>query len=147
MVVAFGSRQPLPKDFFAIRHIDMGRIDDDEQLRLLYSAADVTAVPSRSENFPNVVLESMACGTPCVGFAVGGIPDMIEHRENGFLAEPCDPSSLADGVVWVLGNGLQGGDVSSAARSRVINNFSLEAVANRHLQLYAQLVGQAPVGA
>lgn len=70
----------------------------NEELRLLYSAADVTAVPSRLENYPNVILESLACGTPVAAFAAGGIPEMIEPGITGFLVKPYDVDALATAI-------------------------------------------------
>ena len=85
-----------------IRDIDapfrVGQIEflrDDQTTALMYSAADVTAIPSQQDNLPNTILESMGCGTPVVGFAVGGVPDIVVHGENGFLARPGNVAELA----------------------------------------------------
>ena len=61
----------------------LGNLHDDISLALAYAAADVFVAPSIQDNFSNTVLESIACGTPCVAFRAGGMPDMIEHRRNG----------------------------------------------------------------
>lgn len=81
-----------------------GKISDDKMLEKIYSSADLTVVPSRCENFPNLVLESFACGTPVIAFSVGGIPELIDHKLNGFLATPFDCKDFADGILWVLSN-------------------------------------------
>ena len=52
---------------------------------MLYSSADVFVLPSMMDNLPNTIMEAMSCRTPCVGFDIGGIPEMIDHQENGFL--------------------------------------------------------------
>jgi glycosyltransferase involved in cell wall biosynthesis len=74
--------------------IELGPIYDERLMSIAYSAADVFVVPSLMDNFPNTVLESLMCGTPVIGFPVGGIPDMIQDGENGFLTEDISVSSL-----------------------------------------------------
>ena len=77
-------------------------MEDQNQMNKYYGAADVFVLPSRLDNFPNTMLEAMASGTPCVGYAVGGIPDVIEHKINGYLAQAGDTSDFAAGIYWVL---------------------------------------------
>ncbi len=79
-----------------------GIIHDDAALCVLYNAADVLVVPSLQENLSNVIMEALACGTPVVGFNIGGNSDMIEHQHNGYMARPHDPADLARGMEWVL---------------------------------------------
>ena len=62
-------------------------ISSPEEMALMYSAADVFVIPSLQDNLPNTIAEAMSCGTPCVGFNVGGIPEMIEHQVNGYVAK------------------------------------------------------------
>lgn len=64
----------------------LGKISDDAELALIYSAADLFVLPSTEDNLPNTVLESMACGTPCVSFNLGGTSDMVRSGESGFLS-------------------------------------------------------------
>ena len=68
----------------------------------LYAAVDVFVTPSLQENLPNTIAESMSCGTPCVGFHVGGIPEMIHHQQDGYVARYRDSSDLAQGIRYVL---------------------------------------------
>jgi len=67
-----------------------------------YSAADVVVVPSVYDTFPKVVLEAMACGTPVVAFAVGGMPEMITHGKTGILVKPGDSMQLAEALTTIL---------------------------------------------
>ena len=81
---------------------EMGFIQDSLHMSLLYNAADVFVAPSRQENLANTVLESLACGTPCVAFNIGGMPDAIDHKINGWLAVPYSTEELATGIRWLL---------------------------------------------
>ena len=74
----------------------MGNVSSDEEMALAYQAADLYVHPARMENAPCQIQESLACGTPVVAFAVGGIPEMIQSGENGFLATELTGKSLKD---------------------------------------------------
>lgn len=78
-----------------------GYISNPQSLIMAYNAADVFVSSSIAENFPNVILEAMSCGLPCVAFNVGGIPDLIKHKENGYLANPRDFRDLATGIEYI----------------------------------------------
>lgn len=100
----------------------LGKITSDELMTYVYSSADVFVSPSLADNFPNTIAESMACGTPVVGFNVGGIPDMIIHKYNGYLAQLKSVDDLAYGINWVLkGDNV---NLSSHARSYAVNHLS-----------------------
>lgn len=80
----------------------LGYFHDSYSLILMYNACDVFVTPSLAENFPQTITESIACGTPCVGFNIGGIPDLIKHKQTGYLAKYKDVKDLAKGIDWVL---------------------------------------------
>lgn len=77
---------------------DLGFINSLQTMAEAYSAADVFVIPSLEDNLPNTVLESLACGTPVIGFPIGGIADMVKHHENGLLAEAVSAESLAETI-------------------------------------------------
>src|SRR5664280_852369 len=72
----------------------MGFLRDEYSISLVYNAADVFITPSLADNLPTTILESLSCGTPVVGFDVGGIPDMIKHKWNGYLAKYRDAEDI-----------------------------------------------------
>ena len=76
----------------------------EAQIKYAYAAADVMVVPSLEDNFPNTITESMACGTPVVGFETGGIPEQISHLKDGYVAHLQNVDDLRTGIDWVLGN-------------------------------------------
>ena len=113
----------------------LGRITDETKMAALYSAADVTVVPSRSENLSNVIMESLACGTPVVAFRIGGNSDMVEHQQNGYLAEPYKTEDLAMGLDWVLQH-PEPEILSANARKKIGSEFEIGLCARRYTELY-----------
>ena len=97
-VITFGSSDLK----LSIPTNSLGKLHDTEMIALAYSAADVYAFPSREDNAPLTVMESLLCGTPVVGFNVGNIPEVIKHKENGFIAENYSPKSFAKGLKHFL---------------------------------------------
>lgn len=110
-----------------------GYLHDQYSLILAYNAADVFVSPSIADNFPNVILEALACGVPCVGFNIGGIPDLIHHKENGYLANYKDSTDLENGINWVFNNNYN--NISQSARLFIIDNYSYEKVIEIHKEL------------
>jgi glycosyltransferase involved in cell wall biosynthesis len=120
-----------------------GRLYDDLSMAIYYNAADVFLAPSRQDNLPNTIAEALACGTPCAAFEVGGIPDMVDHRVNGYLARPFDTGDLARGILSLI----QAPDPDALrlrAREKALGEFSLEVSASRYRALYSDLLSGRP---
>jgi glycosyltransferase involved in cell wall biosynthesis len=138
-LVLFGtSESGVPDDLVSCTR-NLGRITD-EQLRRLYSAADVYVVPSLEDNLPNTVMESMAAGTPVVGYDTGGIGDMIEHAQTGYLAEHGAIDDLADGIAWVLDDPDRREHLGRQARARAEERYNIETVAHQYHALYEDIL-------
>ncbi len=103
----------------------------EEEMVEAYNLADVYIVPSLEDSFNNTVAEALATETPVVSFATGGITDIIDHQENGYLAKYGDPVDLANGINWVMNNN-QNNRLGKMGRQKVINNFSYEQVAKKY---------------
>jgi len=100
---------------------------------------DVFVAPSIEENFAATVFESLSCGTPAVAFDIGGMPDMITHKGNGYLATPFEVDDLAKGIVWVL----RDADVQTLAenaRAFVEKECTLEIQSARYKNLYQNIL-------
>lgn len=110
----------------------------DEKLPEAYSAADLFVLPSRADNCPLVVLESMACETPVVGFPVGGVPELITN-ETGWLPESITASALSQALDSALSSPDKLVAKGDAARKRACSEYSLEKFVERHEQLYSEL--------
>jgi glycosyltransferase involved in cell wall biosynthesis len=132
------------KDFFGnikFRHTHLGRISDSHLMRLVYSVADVYALPSLAENFPNTLVEALACGTPCVGFDVGGVSEIIRPGETGFLAQPENSESLAHSLHQVLDLDLDEWQaLSQRCRQVAEAEYSLDLYTRRHMDLFESLL-------
>jgi glycosyltransferase involved in cell wall biosynthesis len=110
--------------------------DDNLRLAQVYAAADLLIHPANVENLPNTVLEGMAVGLPTVAFDVGGVCDIVRHRETGYLARPQDPEDLARGVTLVAGDSQLRARLSAAARRLAESEHSLDLQVERYLALY-----------
>ncbi len=115
----------------------LGYVNDEHRIVSVYQAADVFVLPSLSENLPNTIMEAMACGVPCVGFRVGGIPEEIDHKDNGYVADYRDAADLASGLYYVLVEAdyaaLQKNCIQKVARC-----WSQQSVARQYINLYEQ---------
>lgn len=118
----------------------LGRIADSRMLSMVYSAADVFVVPSLQDNLPNTVLESMACGTPVVGFKVGGLPDMVRYGETGVLAEPENVDSLRNAIVHLITCPDILAVMSVNCRKVVVEEYSQSVQALKYMALYRHLI-------
>jgi glycosyltransferase involved in cell wall biosynthesis len=142
-LVVFGAERPAsPPDFGLPCHY-LGSFQDDLSLALLYSAVDLFVLPSTEENLANTILEALACGTPCVAFGIGGMPDLIEHQQNGYLAKPGDTKDLAQGMCWVLEQQSRSPNLAQRAREKVIQEFTLEIQSRRYLNLFADILSDS----
>ena len=136
-LLTLGGGAEVPPD---VRRRELGGIDDDRLLSLVYSAADLFVIPTRADNLPNTVLEAMACGTPSVGFAVGGLPEMIRPNETGLLAAPENVAELADAVAALLTDEALRGRLSETCRRVAVAEYSLAVQAERYRVLYRRVL-------
>ena len=115
----------------------LGKIYKEKLMSMVYSAADVYAIPSLEDNFPGTVLESLMCGTPVIGFPAGGIKDMVVHNVNGRLCEKISSENLAEDIIYVLDN-LHLFNRKNISRDAV-SKYSLEVQAENYVRLYNSL--------
>ena len=115
----------------------LGYVSDAEKIASVYNSADLFVLPSLEDNLPNTIMEAMACGIPCVGYRVGGIPEEIDHLKNGYVAAYKDVNDLARGIYWVL-NEAEYDVLSTQAIEKVISCYSQKAVSLRYIEVYNQ---------
>ena len=142
-LVIFGNKDTKDMPEFPFKTTFLGTINKDDHLAKSYAAADVFVLPSLEDNLPNTVMESLACATPVVAFKTGGIPDMVKHLENGYLAKYQSATDLADGIEWLFLHEDRE-SVQKEARRTILNQFSPTVVANKHEELYQTLINALP---
>lgn len=140
-LIIFGNKDTANVPGFAVSTTFLGTISNDEKLSMCYSAADVFLTPSLEDNLPNTVMESLSCGTPVVAFTTGGIPDMVTHLENGYLATYKSSADFANGISWVYQQ-QDRSHLNDAARQGVMTRFSEKVIASRHISLYNEVLGR-----
>lgn len=127
----------------------MGYMQQLSDIVCAYNAADIFVIPSTEDNLPNTVMEALACGVPCVGFDIGGIPEMIDHRINGYVASAAkggdgsrvrpDVGDMANGLYWMLME-ADCSRLSAEAVSKVYTTYAQQHVANLYIQEYNRLL-------
>ena len=137
--IVFGNSNPSESENFGSKTHYLGNLKDDISLVTLYNSVDVMIVPSLQENLSNVIMESLSCGTPVVGFDIGGNSDMIEHKKNGYLAKPLDSSDLARGIEWVL-NCENYDNLLNYSRKKNLNEFDDSLVSEKYIELYKNIL-------
>lgn len=101
VLIVFGNDMKNPFTYEGFDIINLGYICEEVKLQEIYNMADIFLAPSFQESYGYTVAESLACGTPVVAYAAGGIKDQIQHRRNGYLAEINDVEDLAKGIIYV----------------------------------------------
>ena len=140
LLVSIGRGDPAIGE--GARHLHLGRVDDDDRLSLVYSAADVFVIPSLQEAFGQTALESVSCGTPVVGFAAGGIPEIVRPGVTGALGPPGDAAALRGAVESILRDPEEAARLSESCRRVALEEHGLERQARRYVDLYSGLLGK-----
>ncbi|MCF8357670.1 MAG: glycosyltransferase family 4 protein [Prolixibacteraceae bacterium] len=138
-ILLFGKNGSLIADKLPFITHDFGLVNCVEKIIELYQAADLFVLPSLQDNLPNTIMESMSCGTPVVAFKTGGVPEMIDHKKTGYLAEYKSAEDLARGIKWVLENNKDN-CLGKAGREKVLREYSEEVVAKQYIKLYESLL-------
>ncbi|MFA7682336.1 MAG: glycosyltransferase [Candidatus Peribacteraceae bacterium] len=138
MLVTFGPKQDLHTlpmvPHFPIRQL--GYIVDEEVLAALYASCDMTVITSLWESFSLICIESMACGTPVVGYRVGELPDVVIPHKTGLLTEMGNIQGLAEAIEYMVAHPQKRRDMGEKAREFVEQKYNIEIQARRYLQIY-----------
>ena len=136
ILCAVGSKKVALSDIENL--IELGVINDDRMMSVAYSSADVFVIPSLMDNLPNTVLESLMCGTPVIGFPVGGILDMVQNNYNGYIAKDISAKSLGE----TLSLFLKTKEVFNSAniRKEAVKKYDLEVQSRKYIDLYKDML-------
>lgn len=142
-VVVFGRQSEQLESLLPFKVFAMDFVSDEHRLVDIYNAVDIFVTPSLEENLPNMIMEAMACGIPCVGFQVGGIPEMIDHLHNGYVAHYRSADDFANGIYWTLTDPDYPNLCEEASR-KAVGHYSESAIAKRYIELYNSIVTERP---
>ncbi|MFB6298254.1 MAG: glycosyltransferase, partial [Salinirussus sp.] len=106
---------------------------------------DVFVLPSVSEGFGMVVMEALAVGTPVVASRTGGIPDIVDDGETGWLVDPGDVATFADRIQWCLDNPDRATQMAARGRRRVRERFSADRLASETVDVYRSVTNERGV--
>ena len=140
LLLTFGNGSEAITAKLGIPTIGLGYISSDRLKSMAYSAADLFIFPTRADNLPLVLQESMACGTPMVSFDIGGVPDLVRPMVTGYLAKPEDAKDFCNGIVELLENEQLQQTMSVNCRTIALTEYSLELQAERYIKLYKEIL-------
>lgn len=141
MVVTVGKRvdvRRMPNRQVEIKQL--GYVSGSEAMARVYCAADLFCITSLDDNFPTTVLESLSCGTPVVGFRVGGIPEQVPD-DCGILVKPKDAEALAGAIERLLEDDILRKKMGHRCRERAVTEYSIEMFSNLYMNLYNEITG------
>jgi glycosyltransferase involved in cell wall biosynthesis len=117
----------------------LGYISNERLLSIVYSAADMCVVPTLQDNLPNIAIESLACGTPLIGFRVGGMPDIVRDGLTGLLVPLGDSQALREGIRGMLACPEALAEMRFDCRRIAVDDYSVCRKAREHVRLYKSL--------
>jgi glycosyltransferase involved in cell wall biosynthesis len=139
-VVVYGKDSEQLKPLLPFEVYPLNYISNEKEILNVYNSVDLFVTPSLEENLPNTIMEAMACGVPCVGFNVGGIPEMIDHLHNGYVAEYKSAEDFANGIYWTLTEG-EYDMLSEEASRKVTACYSEGTIAKKYIEVYNKITG------
>jgi glycosyltransferase involved in cell wall biosynthesis len=119
-------------------NLNLGYVSSDRLKAIAYSAADLFIFPTRADNLPLVLQESMACGTPMVSFKVGGVLDLVRPGVTGYLAQPEDPQDFYHGIMQLIEDKNLRASMRQTCRAIALEEYPVELQGQRYIELYRQ---------
>ena len=141
-LVVFGAGQ-LPNETYPFSIQQLGTIASAEEMAYVYSSADFLVLPSIADNYPNIMCEALACGTPVVGFDIGGLPDLITSGKTGYLAKPFDLKQLQQGILWGINTAKGNKEIRLKCREIIENTLTEKIISNKMLSYYKEVLNKS----
>jgi len=136
-----GNSEKEPQANYPIPVIHAGIFKEEEMLAELYNAVDLLVAPSIEDNLPNVVVEALCCGLPTVGFAIGGMTQLVQENENGFLAKEINSEALATFILKAADK-----SISTERRKKIAETamylYSQETLAKNYIKLFEAVISE-----
>lgn len=140
ILLTFGEGGQSISNTVGIETLNMGYVRNDRLKVIAYSAADLVVFPTRADNLPLVLQESMACGTPMISFNIGGVPDLVRPGITGHLAKPEDANDFCNQIVSLLEDVNLRDRMSQNCRAITLKEYSIDLQAKRYIDLYKQVM-------
>lgn len=140
VLLTLGNRGERLANEAGIEALAFGYVSSDRLKAILYSAADIFVLPTRADNLPLTIMESLGCGTPVVSFKVGGLPELVRPGITGYLAEPENEIELSKGILRLLEDEPLRTSMSQQCRLICLEKYNEELSTKRHAELYEQLL-------
>jgi glycosyltransferase involved in cell wall biosynthesis len=141
ILLTLGSGGESIGESIGIPTINLGYVTSDHLKAITYSAADRFIFPTRADNLPLVLQESMACGTPMVSFNIGGVPDLVRPGKTGYLAAPEDITDFRNGIIELLEDQALRHQMAENCRTIALAEYSIRQQTDRYIALYQGLLG------
>jgi glycosyltransferase involved in cell wall biosynthesis len=138
VIALFGKSNPELENSVPFETHNLGYLSEIKDIVNMYSAADVYVTTALQDNLPNTVMEALACALPVVAFNIGGIPEMVENKVNGYLADFKSSKEIAEGIKWIYNSDYV--TISQNARKKVLENFDEKIIAEKYQNLYLSLL-------
>ena len=136
VLLLMGKKSGRISEAIDMKTIELGYIEDERIMAGCYSAADFFVMPSRAESFGNVVLESIACGTPVAAFSIDGVSDLVRNGTTGYLARAWNTSDLSDAILEMIENRSERENMGRLGRQIACTEYIMDHVAKRYADLY-----------
>lgn len=141
VLLVMGSRHnSIEQELSEFQVISLGYVEYEPIKAIAYSAADLFIFPTRADNLPLVLQESLACGTPIVSFKVGGVPDLVRPGVTGYLATPEDMEDFSKGTLSLLEDTALREELRQNCRAIALTEYALAIQAQRYIEIYHQLL-------
>lgn len=135
-VLVVGGRRLPPSVPRNVRLLEIGYVGSTEFMNVCYCSADILVLPTLADNLPLSLLESFSAGTPSVAFDAGGVPDVIQHMETGYLSRYKDPEDLARGMGVLLRNDDLRARMQERCREIAVREYARPIQARRYVEIY-----------
>ena len=119
-----------------IQTLNLGYVTSDRLKSIAYSAADLFIFPTRADNLPLMLQESLSCGLPVISFDIGGVPDLVRPGVTGYLAVAEDIKDFSHGIIQLLEDKNLRDHMSKQCRDIALQEYSLALQAQRYIDLY-----------
>jgi glycosyltransferase involved in cell wall biosynthesis len=139
-ILILGGKSRREYSFGRLKIKEVPFLENPADVAFCYQAADLYVHPSTADTFPLAILEAMACGTPVVATAVGGVPEQVIDGETGYLVKPGDWAAMIDRAVPIMNKSDVREAMIKKGHKRIKEHFDLKLLVEAHLKYYEEIL-------